>query len=171
MTAIAWVLALGIIAYLLIVHTRRALILLGMVGGVVAIGAGILFGNAWLSDRRSARQLENMRATATYDLERCSESHPILIAIGNDNDRDVTYTTFDYSGFREGYSRAIYNAGYGQVSSDFIIAAGRVATSCWTVPRAEYNVDQATLDANPPSSLRWEAEVRSVRLADAASPG
>jgi hypothetical protein len=166
LTAIAWVLALGIIAYLLIVHTRRALILLGIVAALVAVAGGFLFGQAWISERRSAKQLENMRATATYDLSRCSESHPILIAIGNGNDRDVTYTTFDYSGYREGYSGALYDAGYGQVSSDFIIAAGQVATSCWTVPRAEYNVGQATLDANPPTSLRWEAGVRSVRLAE-----
>jgi hypothetical protein len=166
LTAVAWVLELGIVAYLLIVHTRRALILFGIVGGVVAVGAGVLFGNAWLLDRRSARQVENMRATAAYDLSRCSESHPILIAIGNDNDRDVTYTTFDYSGYRGGYSGALYDAGYGQVTSDFIIEAGRVATSCWTMPRAEYNVDQETLEANPPASLRWEAEVRSVRLAE-----
>lgn len=111
-------------------------------------------------------QRENMTATAAYDPSRCSETHPILITIRNDNDRDVTYLTFDYSGYRPNYSSALYDVGYGQANSDFIIVAGKAATSCWTLPRAEYDADQATLDANHPSSLRWEAEVRSVRLAE-----
>lgn len=165
MTAVAWVLALGIVAYLLIVHTRRALILFGIVGGLIAVVAGLFFGNLWVEERKSSQQLENMTATAAFDTTKCSDTHPILITIRNNNDRDATSYTFDYLGFRPNYSRPLYDSDYGQAEADFIISAGHGATSCWSVPNAEYDAAQTTIDANPPASLRWEAHVRSVRLA------
>ena len=65
------------------------MILFGIVGGLVASAAGLFCGNLWLEDRKSAKRLENMTATAAFDPTKCSDTHPILITIRNNNDRDA----------------------------------------------------------------------------------
>lgn len=156
MTALAWVLGLGIFVALLLWKPRRMAILVGIVMGLAAIlGGGFwayLTYDQWQRDRLAAQ----IETTIRIDTKLCSDAdYPLFVGFVNHSTKTVQNVSFEASGYRDGYSDPLYRTPYASYSTDRIMLPGKGMGSCWRVPEKAYGVDDTTLAQNQPATLIW----------------
>ena len=155
MTALAWVLGLGIFVALLLWKPRRMAILVGIVVGLAAIlGGGFwayLTYDQWQRDRLAA-QIETI---IRFDVKMCSAEYPLFVGFVNHSASTVEKVSFQVSGYRDGYSDPLYRTPYASYTTDYIMPSEKGGGSCWRVPEKAYGIADATLEQHPPDGLVW----------------
>lgn len=154
MEPLAWVVGIGGAFYLLFRFPRPSLI---FIGAVVVVGVAV-GGFFYAQDYMVSRKAEKVSGKISYDLEKCSDDHPLWIGVLNESNDTVEKFSFTIEGHLEGYSDPLYSSGY---SSDRIIPSGKAVTACWTLPRQAYGASEQRVSLNPPDTLVWT--VKSIR--------
>lgn len=146
----AWVVGIGIALFLLLAFPRQVLSL----AAILVVAACAIGAYYWAADKYETAKRDKIIAGALYDLERCSQMHPIYIVFKNNTSDTITRLSFSLEGYREGYSDPVSDD---YLSTDKIIKPQNVFGSCW-------RFDQPTYKApiNGPS-LEWRVKITSVR--------
>lgn len=154
MEAVAWVLGLGIAAFLLFRFPKPFLITIAI---LLAIGAsvGVYF---WGQQWQQQREQSLVEMTAAVD-DRCTSDYPIFIGTTNKATRTVERVAFNIRAYRPGYSDPVYSDTY--KSSDRIVEPGQGWGTCWSLS----SLYGGTAQSLGLKSLRWVAELISVRFA------
>lgn len=102
-----------------------------------------------------AEDSQNVLVVAQYS-DQCEERH-VRVTIHNDGDTAITNMRFSITGYQPNHSEPVATR---YETTDRIIGVDQVWSQCWRVLQLD-NVD-ATLHP----SLRWEAEIRGITLAE-----
>lgn len=151
MEAIAWVLGLGIAAFLLFRFPKPFLITTAI---LLAIGAsvGAYFWWQWNAGQQEQSLVE---MTAAVD-DRCTTDYPVFIGTTNKGRRAVERVYFDILVYKPGFSNPVYSDTH--KSSDRIVEPGQGWGTCWSLSWSSAQ----SLDLK---SLKWVAELTSVSFA------
>jgi hypothetical protein len=155
----AWVVGIGVFLALLFGFPKQVGILMA---ALVAVG-GILFAYVSYTDNKASEEFRKKQQAvsmwAFYNEEKCSKDFPILVRINNGYTKTLLEVSFSLSGYREGYSRPVYEAGY--LVSDRIVAPQQMQETCWSLPRL--NTGEV---GSSPSELNWRINVSYPKYED-----
>ena len=155
----AWVLGIGIFAFLLFLFPRQ-------VGGTVALvlifgaAVGTFFYLKNETETKAKRKLEaKVEALASYNPSICSDpTHPIKISFFNGADKTVNAIRLTVEARRQGYSSVVFSR---LVESDKILKFGDQYTACWSVD--DYgDTNSRTVAKIPLNSLVLSVVVHSI---------
>jgi hypothetical protein len=121
------------------------------IGG--AVGA-VAYAYNWYTHDRHVAEIQ-IQVSAARDW--CpNDKEPILVRIDNRSARDVENSTIWLAARAKGHSTNIVD--YGSIDSDFIIKAGKAASSCQPSPKLKN-------EFHDPRTLEWSIDTKSFRFA------
>lgn len=148
----AWIVGIGIFLALLFKFPKQV----GILAFSLVVIGGVLFAYVSYTDKKASEEFRTKQQAVTmwafYNEEKCSKEFPILVRINNGYSVTLLEVSFSLSGYREGYSRPVYEANY--LVSDRIVAPQQMQETCWSLPRLS-----AGETGGLPSALNWRAEV------------
>lgn len=145
-----WVVGIAFGLLLLFAFPRQMLVVLGL---IVVAGGGLIGAIIHLENQRqkeAAERRSSVRMEASFNPSRCNTEFPILVKITNNYSRTLLNTNFSLSGFRDGFSKPIYQAV--SYNSDKILDPGQSYEGCWQLPNVNYGVQSVS-----PELLNWVA--------------
>lgn len=155
-TAIAWVLGVGIGLWLLFRYPKKMGITIAVVVALATAGAGVLYWVQSTATRNHEAEVATLKTKARADSSVCTDpAYPIAVAFHNTSNRILEYVTFNLEARRPGYSSAVYS---NYQTSDRILQPDDVYTSCWSL--ASYK----NLGGHQAADLDWSVAIYSVRF-------
>lgn len=118
-------------------------------------GALLIFALYKFGTDQLAEDSANVLVVAQYS-DQCQDSH-VRVTIHNGGDTAITNMRFSVTGYQLNHSEPVATR---YETTDRIVGAGQVWSNCWRV----LQLDNVGASLHP--SLRWEAEIRGITLAE-----
>jgi hypothetical protein len=115
---------------------------------ILSVIAASYFGIKALQDKS---QKDKVEIKVMYDIENCTEEHPLIVVIKNDSNRTINSVDFDIEIRRKGHSDNI--ASYLSYETDKIIDPEKVHISCW-----RYDLKYGYEQYNNPENLEFSID-------------
>ncbi|WP_147124194.1 hypothetical protein [Shimia ponticola] len=119
------------------------------------VGAVLIFALYKFGADQLAEDSQNVLVVAQYS-DQCPDRH-VRVTIHNGGETAITNMRFSVTGYQPNHSEPVAKR---YETTDRIIGADQVWSDCWRVLQLD------NVDASLHPSLRWEAEIRGITLAE-----